>query len=362
MKIKNKYSIIFFINGLGLGNSTRCYAIIEELKKINKNTKIIVATSGNGYWFFKNRKHIDLLYKFDQITYKKKAGKLSAMMTVLSFGKTLKTLNLNTSKALSLIEKYQPKTVIADSFYFFPKILKKKTFKFISINNSDYIFEKFFKTKSKPLSIYPQFFLIELFDYLYNIIFHDFILSPNLINKPKYFKKNIYRIPPLIRTKLKINNLKIFKPVIMLSGSSFSTQINEKNYQVSEFKKLSIIGRYKKNKINKTFNYLGKLKNNIDVINKYNAAIINAGFSALSEIYLLKKPSVIVPVPNHSEQYLNAKRLEHLGVAIFSKEKDIFKNLLILKKNFYRYRKKFSKIEVINGSILAAKFIMNRRN
>ena len=47
-KIMDK-KILFLVNGLGLGNSTRCYAIIERLKKLNN--KIYIVTSGNGEWF-----------------------------------------------------------------------------------------------------------------------------------------------------------------------------------------------------------------------------------------------------------------------------------------------------------------------
>ena len=37
--------ILFLVNGLGLGNSIRCYSIIERLKK--QNNEITVVTSGN---------------------------------------------------------------------------------------------------------------------------------------------------------------------------------------------------------------------------------------------------------------------------------------------------------------------------
>lgn len=357
---KNINTLIFFVNGLGLGNSTRCYSIIDAIKKKNKKVNIIVATSGNGYWFFKNQKEVDILHKLKQVSYKKKSGKLSAISTILSLFKILKIFSQNTNIAINLIKKYNPKVVLSDSFYFFPRILKNKNFKFISINNADYVVEKFFKTKKKPFSIYPQFFLIELIDYLYNFYFYDFILSPSFLTKSKIFKKKIYRIPPLIRSKLKINRDKKFKPLIMLSGSTFSTQIDDKFEGLSKFKKVDILGRDKIDNENKVFNYLGKIKNNVKFLNKYNAAVINAGFSALSEVYLLKKPSVIVPVPNHSEQYFNAKTLDSLGLAIFSKERKIFQNLNILKKNFIKYKKHYSRIKLKNGANLAASFIIKK--
>ena len=66
MPKKNRL-IIFCINGLGLGNSTRCLSIIESLKEIDKSLRIIVFTSGNGYFFFKKNKLIEKVYSQKQI-------------------------------------------------------------------------------------------------------------------------------------------------------------------------------------------------------------------------------------------------------------------------------------------------------
>jgi len=42
--------ILFLVNGLGLGNSTRCHAVIEQL--LTAGSDIEVVTSDNGLWFF----------------------------------------------------------------------------------------------------------------------------------------------------------------------------------------------------------------------------------------------------------------------------------------------------------------------
>ena len=67
-------------------------------------------------------------------------------------------------------------------------------------------------------------------------------------------------------------------------------------------------------------------------------------------------------MPNHSEQYFNAKTLEKIGLAIYSKEHEIFKNLKNLKLNFSKMKKKFATIKVKNGSRFAASFILSKLN
>jgi len=38
--------VLFLVNGLGLGNSTRCHAVIERL--LERGALVTIATSGNG--------------------------------------------------------------------------------------------------------------------------------------------------------------------------------------------------------------------------------------------------------------------------------------------------------------------------
>ena len=72
--------ILFLINGLGLGNSTRCSAIIDRL--IFKKCEVSVITSGNGEWFFKNKIFIKNLYIIDEIKYGSKNNKLNIFETL----------------------------------------------------------------------------------------------------------------------------------------------------------------------------------------------------------------------------------------------------------------------------------------
>ena len=47
-----KRRILFLVNGLGLGNSTRCHAVMQRL--IEHGAEIQVVTSGNGLWYFQS--------------------------------------------------------------------------------------------------------------------------------------------------------------------------------------------------------------------------------------------------------------------------------------------------------------------
>ena len=49
-------TFLFMVNGLGMGNSTRCYSIVQHLAETG--AEIHVLTSGNCLEFFKGKKEI----------------------------------------------------------------------------------------------------------------------------------------------------------------------------------------------------------------------------------------------------------------------------------------------------------------
>ena len=45
--------ILLLVNGLGLGNSTRCHAVIERLRAAGADIEVV--TSDNGLWYFADK-------------------------------------------------------------------------------------------------------------------------------------------------------------------------------------------------------------------------------------------------------------------------------------------------------------------
>ena len=82
--------IPFIINGLGLGNSTRCHSIIQEL--FIAGATISVTTSGNGLWYFDGKPEVSDLSALEPLYYSASKGKISVKKTILSLPKILNIL------------------------------------------------------------------------------------------------------------------------------------------------------------------------------------------------------------------------------------------------------------------------------
>ncbi len=351
--------ILFLINGLGLGNSTRCLAIIEKL--IEKKCEVSVVTSGNGKWFFQNHNLISNLETIEEIKYGAKNNKINIIETLKGSASIYKTIRKNSNKIFQFINNYKPATIVTDSVYLSPKI-KKLNIPIIAINNADIVIEKFKNITRKPKSIYMQLYFVEQLDYLYHRLIPNIVISPDLIfEKSQSDIKKIKRIMPIVRSGLEKNeNSKPLKGGIMLSGSNFGIKVNLKNQY--EDINLSVIGRSEPSEWNqkKNIKFFGKVKNNIDLLNNIDFCVVNGGYSAISELFWAKIPMIVVPVPNHAEQWVNAKQIENSGCGLIANEDNYEDKIKILINNFESFKKNFQKYSNNkNGAEEAANIIIN---
>ena len=51
----------------------------------------------------------------------------------------------------------------------------------------------------------------------------------------------------------------------------------------------------------------------------------------------MRKPLVVIPVPNHAEQWINARTIEHLGVGMSAQEADLESALATAARQIERF-------------------------
>ena len=318
--------VLFLVNGLGLGNSTRCHAVIESL--IDNKAEVTVATSGNGLWYFRDYLNFPRVIEIDELHYGKKGERLSIAATFASLGTFYRVLNRNAEIISTALKNFSPDVAVTDSVYTF-KPMRKFGVPIVSLNNADVVYKSFFKFKGKPASIYPQFFLVELMDYLYHKKVADAVISPTLDADLPGAAAKFHRVGPIVRASIKPVDSREdgAKVVIMLSGSTFSSKLRfkKKSYPMQ----IDVVGRSKPDGEPDIPNvtYHGKIRNSPEILQDADLLVINGGFSAVSEGFVLKKPLLVIPVPNHAEQWINARIVEKLGVGMMATE-DTFEDIM----------------------------------
>jgi uncharacterized protein (TIGR00661 family) len=343
-----------------MGNSTRCHSIIEKLK--DKGYSIDVVTSGNGIEYFRhNMSCINDLMEIRSLFYKKYKGKLSIIGTILSLPILAVLYAHNLYILYHILKKQYYDAIVIDSDYTI--LLLRKIFRtpVFAVNNADIVVNEVRKLREIPKNIFMQY-LVEKMDYWFHHLCVDFVLSPTILesyNNSSDSHDNIYHFPPLIRSGLTVaDNKKAPENIlVMLSGSRFATDVSfiESKPNFPNIT-ITVIGR--NGASTEKVKYLGKVFNNKSQLNMADILIINAGFSAVSEAVLLRKPCVVIPIDNHAEQYVNAQIMERKGYAVVAGLDNVWEKTNEIILNYDAFRQALNKkVLPLNGSFLAAKMI-----
>jgi len=104
----------------------------------------------------------------------------------------------------------------------------------------------------------------------------------------------------------------------------------------------------------------GKLLDNRALVEKADMVVVNGGFSAVSESFSMRKPLVVIPVPNHAEQWINAQTIEHLGVGMSAQETELENAMACAARQVGRFHEGYWRLGAIpDGAAQAADLIMS---
>jgi UDP:flavonoid glycosyltransferase YjiC (YdhE family) len=312
--------VLFLCNGLGLGNSTRCHAIMQRL--YNQGAQIEVVTSGNGLWYFTDKHEVSAIHEVQSLAYGSKDGAISISRTFASLAGMFGVIRKNARILGTVLDQVRPDVVVTDSEYNFLPVKRRKV-PLIALNNADVVWHSYFRFKDRPPSIRAQFFAVEMLDYRYHRLVPDLVLSPTLDPGIPKSGGNILRIGPIVREGYNPLPVQPNSPksdprrvAVMLSGSVFGTPVefDRESYPMH----IDVIGREKPDSSppHPNVKFHGKIKDTNPLLQAADLTVVNGGFSAVSEMFWMHKPVIVVPVPRHAEQWINAQTMADLGLGL----------------------------------------------
>ena len=323
--------ILFLINGLGMGNSTRCHAVMQPLAELGH--RIHVLTSGNGLAYFENKPEVASLTAMESFFYSQRQGRISGWQSMKAGRKLLRLAREKRRKLAALLEKVRPAMAVTDSEYALAP-LRRAGVPLVALNNSEVVVSEYLRWRNNPRSVRSQFWFIEFPDYLFHRTMCDLVLSPSpRPGQPRHPK--FRRVGLIIRRAVReaarqattqpfplpreIRNV-----VFMLSGSIFASAVPLDTFQQPFH--IDVVGR--SGPSNARVTYHGRLMNNLELLIKADALVINGGYSAVSEALALNKPTFVLPVAGHAEQYVNARLVADLGRGYLASEATVMDDLL----------------------------------
>jgi uncharacterized protein (TIGR00661 family) len=335
--------VALLINGLGLGNSTRCHAIVQRLAE--RGVEMALITSGNGKWYFEGRPNVGQLHAIQEFYYASHKGKISIPRTLMSVGDFRRIAKRNAAVVEKVLDDFKPDVSVIDSVYT-TKPMRRRGIPIVALNNADVVHVSYRRFNDRPSSIRMQFYAIEEMDYLFHRNRVDMVLSPNLDDTLPEVGGNVRRIGPIVRRGYtsEVRDGKVNRVLVMLSGSRFGSAValGDKRYPFH----IDVVGREapKDEALPPNVVFHGRVKDNADLVRAADLVLVNGGFSAVSEAFALRKPMVVLPIPNHSEQWVNARTIEKLGVGFVAAEDDIEAAMLRAIENVDRLRRAYQQL------------------
>jgi hypothetical protein len=294
---------------------------------------IHVLTSGNGLAYFQDKGCVDSVSTMAPFFYGAKGGRISGWSTLKSLPALAKIARAKQAQLATLLERIHPDVAVIDSEYALSP-LRRHRIPVIALNASEMIVTEYFKHPRMKLGTQGHFWFVEYTDYLFHRHFCDFVLSPFPLRTPTRHPK-FRRIGLIVRRAVREEAARaerhefprpkeLRSVVFMLSGSVHASNIRFDRHQLPF--KVEIVGRSGESRGNVT--YHGRQMDNVRLLAQADALVINAGYSAVSEAFALRKPVFVVPVSGHAEQLINARLVSDLGLGFVATGDNVLDQLL----------------------------------
>lgn len=313
---------LLFTGGGTLGPVTPLLAIIDEIKKTHENDEIFWISTRNGI-------ENNYLSSRGIKTYQIKSAKLRRYLSIYNFLDIFVFIK-SLFDSYKLIKKIKPDIIIsAGAYVSVPVVIVGKLM-------------------NRRILIHQQDVYIGLANRIMKF-FAD-IITVTFESQLKYFgKKAILTGNP---TRFKISDINLSKeelfekynfnkskPILLiLGGSSGALNLNNEIYDsldklLEKFQVIHSTGENKNNKIvKKDYYQYGFLdKELLDFMFISDIVVSRAGMATLTELSLLSKVSIIVPLLGHQEE--NAKYFEKYGAVDKSDLKNLTEKIFLLHEN-----------------------------
>jgi UDP:flavonoid glycosyltransferase YjiC (YdhE family) len=313
--------VLFLVNGVGLGNATRCHAIMQKLDEAGVGCS--VATSGNGLWYFRQQQGVGEPVELNALHYGTADGRLSMVRTLLSAPAYVAAIRGNGHIIETAMDRLQPDALVTDSTYLHRRGRTRQV-PLLAVNNADVVHALYWRYTDRPQSIRLQFHGVEELDFFYHRMVPDVSLSPRLDTTAEVPPAPYFPIGPIVRRACRpsLINGRPKRILIMLSGSRFGSLVNLTRAPTNCG--VDIVGRAAPHgPVPEGCRYLGRVLNTPELAAEADLLVVNGGFSAISEAFVMRKPLIVIPVPNHAEQWVNARTICELGVGMMAREEDL---------------------------------------
>lgn len=304
--------VLFLVNGLGSGNAARIDAIARVFE--DRGWQVEIAAAGNGFLYFSRQRPSLRTTELRQTRYRSSQHRFSVASLFLSAVLFVANGCVNFFRIKSTLSRFQPSLIVHDSIYN-AAILFSGSIAVVSVNNSIQICRES-QRWPLPKSVRSQFF-VERLDAFFQRCFPALVLCPWFAAAGSHDKKTKL-IEPVVRRQFNVaNELDLScdaqRIAVIYSGSGLGANLHRD--LATHGLQVTVLGYQGKDR-NEQIEFIDGALDISEILRNCDLVVMMAGFSSLAEAIAMKIPMVIVPLDGQSEQFINAKAVEALGLGL----------------------------------------------
>jgi hypothetical protein len=261
--------------------------------------------------------------------YYSKIGKgISGWSTLKSLVPLARLAKAKHNRLERLLDECNPDVAVIDSEYTISP-LRRRRIPIVAINTSEVVVSEYLKRRKRAGGTHSHFWFVEFSDYLFHRCCANLVLSPfprrTATRHPRFKRIGLIVRPEIKQLAAQRSREKALSPrqvrtvVFMLSGSIHASRVDFDGHQLPF--KIEVVGRPGESRGQIVFH--GRQMNNFAFLERADVLVINGGYSAVSECFALGKPTFVLPVPGHAEQFVNARLVEDFALGFATSEAEV---------------------------------------
>ncbi|MEN6440678.1 MAG: glycosyltransferase family protein [Syntrophobacter sp.] len=348
-----KKKILYAIAGAGLGNFTRMLAVLGELDQGRFDIAIMAPPS-----VLKQVPPSFRTYSLEKVTY---GAKSFSALNVLRNNISLPvTLRKNFRRCSRVFDEFGPDALIVDSDFHCLPLARKTRTPVISLNSSFATVKLFrdFRTSWSQMAF--SYYCIERVDLWLQKRYADLIICP-VIEPVEITCSKLRQINPIVRRQFletsgeRGPSREAWDIAVTLGGSGLGVR----DIDLSSFTgKAVVMGITEGMKLPPEAKVTEFDPKPAGRMADARILVVQGGFNSISEVVALRKPSVLVPIPHHAEQFVNARYAEKLGIASVAWNGRVVEAIKTIEADYDKYLQSCRSLPVrCDGASQAARLI-----
>jgi uncharacterized protein (TIGR00661 family) len=300
---------MFALAGAGAGNSSRFAALVEALDPDRFEIALIAGNQACRLAPPGVRTHA-----LKALTYGR--GAFTAWSIVRHNWSFPARFLENRRVCARALDDMKPDVVVVDSDIHCLLPARRRRVPIVSVNSSPATVQLFSGMQDRPAGMAFSYHCIERMDRWLQLRFAGLIVCPVIV-PVDIGLSTVRQVPPIVRRQFLEcqaegqTDRARYDVAVMLGGSGIGTaEIDLRDVKGS----MVIIGAETDGRFPASAERVPFTSEPARYLAAARVVVIQAGFNSLSEVIALRKLAVIVPIPHHAEQFVNARTAGRIGI------------------------------------------------